>query len=145
MTVDAKWHKRHDAMCQHMSLEPCYPARSNSPVPLDGWAIFTGCEGEDPTFQAFFVDEDTARKCSVMVDPDLPEDALFFDPCVVVAIATEHGIIAANDSELDTHEKLRAKIAESWWDDNLLVSGCIGKELDCGCPKCVPSDGSLSP
>lgn len=127
--------QRFDAQVTHMSLEPCF-SRSGGELLLDGWAVFTGIEGEDPTFRAFFVDEDTARKCAVLRDPDLSEEELFFEPCVSVAVVTERGIVASNDYEIDTHEKLRAKLAESWWDDERLVSGCIGPDLGCGCPKC---------
>lgn len=77
-------------------------------IGLQGWACFSGANGDDPKFSAFFTDEadaiDHARE--------------LFDGQAVRAIVTEHGIIAENDFEIASHEQLRmtiAQVAESEW------------------------------
>jgi len=73
-----------------------------------GWAIYTGSEGESPDFRGFFLNRlDAENVVRVSSSLDIP---LFWEPCIVPAILTEHGIITANDCELDTPEKLSEHI-----------------------------------
>jgi hypothetical protein len=79
----------------------------------DGWAVFTGCEGDSPNFCAFFADKEDAEAFIALPDPEEPECKRLCDPDIVVAVLTEQGVIAANDFTINTHEQLRARIAEA--------------------------------
>lgn len=73
----------------------------------DGWAVFEGVEGDDPSFCAFFTVEAHAVAFAKMRGDD--GELLLCDPAVVLAIQGEDTLVAANDFELDTHEKLRKR------------------------------------
>lgn len=76
----------------------------------DGWAVFEGAEGDDPSFCAFFTVEAHAVAFAKMRGDD--GELLLCDPAVVLAIQGEDTLVAANDFELDTHEKLRKRWLE---------------------------------
>jgi hypothetical protein len=76
-----------------------------------GYAVFSGCDGEVPSFVAFFTNEETAEALCAMAHPEEPEHKLVFDSAIVPAVLTPHGIVASNDFEVDDHAKLRALIA----------------------------------
>ena len=79
---------------------------------VDGWAIVTGKEGEDPTIAAFFAGHEQAMTAVWLQDTE-GED-LYFDASVELAVLTsDMGIIVANDFELTTHALLRKRIAEA--------------------------------
>lgn len=60
-----------------------------------GWAIFTGCDGEDPTFHAFFADlDDAERYVSMCADPD--SDSYMCDPDIAPAIVNNRTILVGN-------------------------------------------------
>lgn len=82
---------------------------------VDGWAVFSGSEGEDPKFEGFFLTQEDAQAVAEAPHPDLDQgDCLFFDSSWSRAVLTaDFGIVAANDYTIDTHEKLRARIAEA--------------------------------
>jgi len=78
----------------------------------NGWAVFTGCEGETPDFVAFFVDEKAANAFakSLNEDPEFGnQDAFTF----LAVLTSDMGIVAENDFELQTHEQLRERIQEA--------------------------------
>jgi len=77
---------------------------------LEGWAVFGGSEGEDPYLVAFFSREEIA--VTYVEAKDAHGDELVFDGSVNLAIVMGDTIIAANDFELSTHEKLRARVQE---------------------------------
>lgn len=85
---------------------------------LRGWALYTGCEGDSPSFYGFFSRKEDADALAVM--RDVNGDPLCFDPCVVPAVLTEHGLVAANDFEIETHAQLEKAIRqvppEAWED-----------------------------
>lgn len=76
-----------------------------------GFAVWDGCEGEDPRFVAFFVRKDEADG---FVETALNEDGerRFHDhnTDVGLAILTERGIVSANDFTIETHEQLVERI-----------------------------------
>ena len=76
----------------------------------EGWAVFTGSEGEDPSFRAFFKDEDTARALAELRDED--GDPYFFDPYVAPAVTHKGVVYIANDYRVNTHEELIAALKE---------------------------------
>lgn len=104
---------------------------------VDGWGIYSGCEGEDPSFVGFIVHEDTAQEIVRSASANGEFEQIVFDGQTMPAILTEYGVVTSNDYEINTHAKLRAKYAESWWEDGRLITGCIGPDLQCGCPKCI--------
>lgn len=77
---------------------------------LEGWAVFGGSEGEDPYLVAFFEREELA--VAYVKAKDAHGDDLVFDGSVALAVVVGDTIIAANDYTLDTHEKLRRRVAE---------------------------------
>jgi hypothetical protein len=107
-----------------------------------GWAVFAGCEGEDPRLVAFVIREDLARELMSLRHPEGHPEAgepLVYDGMAVPAKVTEHGIVASNDMNINDHDALDAALQKSWMDDETgrLVVGCIGGALDCGCRDCV--------
>lgn len=76
---------------------------------LNGYAVFTGCEGDDPQFLGFFFDEAEAERLLKMKDPDDSEVSFYCDPYVVPAILTPYGIVAAVSYEIETHDQLRER------------------------------------
>lgn len=101
---------------------------------LYGWAVFTGCEGEDPRFAAFFMGVETAEAAIAMVDGDGCKR--FSDAQIVPAVVLEGcGVVASDDMEIDTHEKLRRAIEGAWMDGDRLVPVCLSPQ-PCECEKC---------
>lgn len=82
----------------------------------DGWAVYSECEGDAPTFRAFFPSQLDAEAFAAAEDPHAhhgeDEGPICFDACVVVAVMTPAGIYTSNDYSIDTHEALRARVAE---------------------------------
>ncbi len=58
-----------------------------------GWAVFTGCDGEEPHFHAFFATRADAEQYLKFCDADPDSDAYLCDPDIAPAVAD---IIAAN-------------------------------------------------
>lgn len=79
----------------------------------DGYAVFTGCAGDCPEFCAFFADRSLAEAFALSRDPEDPECALVCDSQVVVATLNEHGVVAANDTDIETHQQLRDRFREA--------------------------------
>ena len=81
-------------------------------VPSEAWAIFTGCEGEDPQCVGLLLGtaEDVERRVLHHVDDD--GDPLYFDPHVAPAVLVDGRWWVSNHYAVDTHEKLRTALAE---------------------------------
>jgi hypothetical protein len=79
----------------------------------DGFAVFTGCDGDSPHFLGFFVRREDAETLIALRDPSDDSCPLYCDADIVIAVLTEHGVVAANDIDLKTHADLRRRIAES--------------------------------
>lgn len=94
---------------------PVYPPPSDWDDPKEpniegyeltrGWAIFTGKDGEDPTFAAFIEREDTAMAL-LGAHYGADNEAVFFDACAVPAVNLRGVIYVANDYRVDDHERL---------------------------------------
>lgn len=112
---------------------------------LKGWAIFSGCGGEDPTFVAFVSDISYAEAILKARDPDDPSTELVFDATMVPALASEMGIVCANDVGIKDHTELEEALGDLWVDRDTerAVIGHIGDGLDCGCAACVSQDPYL--
>lgn len=80
-------------------------------VGLRGWAIFTGSEGDDPSFCGFFADRDDAEAAIALLDPDDAACPRFCDPVVVEAVLTEHGLVCSNDYEC-SHADIEKRVRE---------------------------------
>ncbi len=79
---------------------------------INGWAIVTGKEGEDPHIAAFF--DQKERALAAVWQQDEEGEDLYFDACVELAVLTsDMGVLVANDVDLTTHEQLRERIAEA--------------------------------
>jgi hypothetical protein len=85
-----------------LNLEQVAPGR-------EGWALYTGSEGDAPWFLGFFVRRSDAE--ALLVARDADGGLLLCDPVIVPALLTEHGVVAANDFEIETHEQLRERLA----------------------------------
>jgi hypothetical protein len=82
-------------------------------VAIEGWAVYSGCEGDASTFRGFFIREEDAEAFSIANDPDEEEEfPLCVDPAAVVALLTDDGIYTANDYEIETHQQLRDRLIE---------------------------------
>lgn len=77
----------------------------------NGYAVFTGINGETENFCAFFVHEKDAEAFVAAPDPEEPESKAAFDPCIVIAVLTPRGIVASNDFGIETHDQLRTVFA----------------------------------
>ena len=76
-----------------------------------GWAVFTGVEGEEPHFHAFFARrEDAARYAFGPASKAGDEEGWLFDPGIAPAAIIDGEIFAANhyDDELSAGVLLRA-------------------------------------
>lgn len=73
---------------------------------VDGWAVFTGAEGETPRFVAFFTDEEDATEYAKKraAEDSTPELAV---------LTADYGIVAAPDTDLGEHAHLRARIDQA--------------------------------
>lgn len=84
-------------------------------IPQRGWAVYSGCEGDSPTFRGYFPSRADAYAFASAFDasvkePDEPE-RICFDPCVVAAIADTDGIWTANDyTFLENHAELASVV-----------------------------------
>ncbi|HEX4334653.1 MAG TPA: hypothetical protein VH062_02000 [Polyangiaceae bacterium] len=78
---------------------------------VDGWAVFSGCDGEDPRFVSFHVDESDACECvrRMKSDPERSDDVA----AELAVLTSDMGVVSANDFELQTHEQLRARIEQA--------------------------------
>jgi hypothetical protein len=63
-----------------------------------GWALFTGCEGEDAHFVAFFADRERAERYMAFCHKDSDSDDFMHegDACVVPALVHGGHLCAAN-------------------------------------------------
>lgn len=82
----------------------------------NGWALYSGSGGDSPDFRGFFTHKADAEALANLRDEH--GDPQCFDPCVVLAVLTEHGVVAANDFEIETHAQLEEAIrkvpADAW-------------------------------
>lgn len=63
-----------------------------------GWAVFTGCEGDDPTIVAFFFARKMADGYLTATQRDPESDEFLCDPAIAPAAITNDGVIVvAND------------------------------------------------
>lgn len=88
-----------------MSADDFYD-RGLEPVTTgDGWAVFTGCEGDSPQFIAFFIWEADAKELAMHLADDVSDVG-----CELAIITDDMGIVAANDGDIKTHHDLRQRI-----------------------------------
>lgn len=102
------------AQIEQLTKEPAelgYAHGLETVEPCDGFAIFTGKDGEDPSFAAFFLHREDADAALASKDESDDGAARYFDACITEAVLTEGGIIAANDFEIKDHTQLRERIA----------------------------------
>jgi hypothetical protein len=76
-----------------------------------GWALFTGSEGEDPTFVAFFQHRSMAESYIEACSKDSDAPWYLFEPCIAPAVVTADGILVANHYDLLLGAKALAKKA----------------------------------
>ena len=78
-----------------------------------GWAVYTGCDGEDPRLVGFFPRKEDAELFTNAPDPD-DEDGEVYpldgNNSIELALLTEFGIVTANSYEITTHEQLESRI-----------------------------------
>jgi len=79
-------------------------------VDVQGYAIFTGCEGEDARFQAFLVNQDQAEALTSLMrvsrwDGDVQ--------CVLAVLTGDLGLVTADDFEIKTHQELEQRITNA--------------------------------
>jgi len=81
----------------------------------DGWLVITGKEGEDFRPVAFFFNRERADQyCELEIDDGCGgKEHVAFDACALEASIARDRIVCANDFDLDTHEKLRARVDET--------------------------------
>ena len=77
------------------------------------WAIFTGCEGEDPALDSIHLSRESAQS---VIDEALQLDgneytSYLFDPCIVVGVIRDGKLHVVNDDDPD-HEQLETRITE---------------------------------
>jgi hypothetical protein len=72
-------------------------------LPLLGWAVFAGCEGEDPSLVSFHLREEDADAVCMNTERT--------DCAAVLALVNEHGLFAANDWEIKSHDELAVVVA----------------------------------
>lgn len=74
------------------------------------WAVFTGCEGEDPRLDAVFFDEQTARAYCAAKHPDPEEEGrmLAFDATWTPGRLPPATLTYANDFRVRTREEFEA-------------------------------------
>lgn len=127
-------YQREVAIAQSSKLEA-------HPNVVDGWAVYEGCNGEDPRLVAFVLHEKLALQlCSLTcIEEDGVAEHVVFDGTWVPAQLTPSGIVASNDINIKDSASLKAAIKKAWEDEGSrqLVVGCIGKRLQCGCRKCT--------
>lgn len=128
-------YQREVAIAQSSQLEA-------HPNVVDGWAVYAGCDGEDPRLVAFVLREDFARDLCSLTYPEGYEyagDPVVFEGCWVPARLTPSGVVALNDMNIKDSASLKAALEKAWTDEESgrLVVGCIGKRLQCGCRKCA--------
>ncbi len=84
---------------------------------VEGWSVYSGAEGESPSFEEFYVDRERADLAVAEVDSD--DHPVLFDAFVFDAILLPEGLITSNDFEIRNHEQLAERI-EQWrargWD-----------------------------
>lgn len=87
-----------------------------------GWAVFAGCDGEDPRLVAMFFGRRALQGADALlaakVDDGGEEVPAVFDGERVPALMTEHGLVAANRLEDEESIAALAKLSglpeESW-------------------------------
>ena len=82
-----------------MGLEPTTNVR--------GYAVFIGCEGEDPRFRAFLVDKDQAEALASLMRASICDGSV---QCELAFLTSDMGLVTANDFEIKTHEELEQRI-----------------------------------
>lgn len=80
------------------------------PAPLDGFAVYSGIEGETPQYEGFFPKRWAADRHAAKTHED--GEPLFYDACVLAAVVVPEGLVVENDYTLDTHAKLLARVDE---------------------------------
>lgn len=61
-----------------------------------GWAVYSGCDGEDPTFVAFFARRDMAELYIKACQADSDADWYMTDPDLAPAVLDDREILVAN-------------------------------------------------
>lgn len=85
-----------------MGLEPV--------ADVNGYAVFTGCEGEDPKLRAFLVDKELAEALAALMRASYDDSNV---QCEFAILTDDMGLVAANDFQIKTHAQLAQRITNA--------------------------------
>ena len=78
---------------------------------VEGWAVYSLCEGDCPVFGGFHVSRESAWDAVEKRDDD--GDRVLYDADVFDAILLPEGLVTANDYNIQNHKQLAERI-EQW-------------------------------